>query len=448
MSGWYLAPKSYQGLLNIGECSLSVSFNAGIDQSGDVKITLQPIPLNSDSRFIEDHYYEQKTQFAEFSLSGDDGNGATFTSTKILVYSPGHFFSDSLPASVTPRIGCMQCSFIEPSTEGSSRGAKLLLRDFKNYFPLRAHTPLGEVEMTGANALEVPASLTGSLAVAAPADIGSFSQWKICTSELFTHVCSVMSFAQGGRLAAPVTKWLNEDFTEIEVTSILEMRPGAMAPFSPFDFATIFQTAVNTYFDRQIDAKDLRIAIEWFNMPSVYREGKLLAAMTVLEHLISASLSRRDLEIRSKTQFRDLRKELLAVVEKKIAEWTQDPQLRATEMDAIRDKFEDLNRRSLKQKIDLLASRWGVDLSDLEPEEIASAKRARDHIVHTGRFEFPAGVSGDLMDYVRLTREIVVRFILAALKFEGTYTSYVGGAHNRHFVKGISLDAKFHRETS
>lgn len=39
------------------------------------------------------------------------------------------------------------------------------------------------------------------------------------------------------------------------------------------------------------------------------------------------------------------------------------------------------------------------------------------------------------MAHVRLTRELVVRFVLAALEFEGTYTSPMSGEHGRAFVR-------------
>ena len=97
------------------------------------------------------------------------------------------------------------------------------------------------------------------------------------------------------------------------------------------------------------------------------------------------------------------------------------------------DKLEDLNRRPLKDKILLLALRWDVPMDGVSQEALAAAKRALDYILHRGRYEPPEGSESDLIDHARLARELVVRFVLAALEFEGTYASPLTGERARLF---------------
>jgi hypothetical protein len=61
-----------------------------------------------------------------------------------------------------------------------------------------------------------------------------------------------------------------------------------------------------------------------------------------------------------------------------------DPEAASRLVADVNEKLADLNRKSLKQKIDLLASQWGMDLGGLNEEMIKGAKKARDHIIHRG----------------------------------------------------------------
>ena len=90
-------------------------------------------------------------------------------------------------------------------------------------------------------------------------------------------------------------------------------------------------------------------------------------------------------------------------------------------------RFLDFNRKTLMQKILLLATRWKVSLAGIEEADILAAKSARDQIVHRGSYSPKMTSSSDLHDHLLVTRELVVRFILTALKFEGNYYSFIDG---------------------
>jgi hypothetical protein len=203
-------------------------------------------------------------------------------------------------------------------------------------------------------------------------------------------------------------------------------------PFTPFDYAQIFRQAVASHFFEIGRAKKIDIAIEWFTMPAGYREAKLTSAMTVLENLLTTNLSATDLNLRSDKQFKKLRDELLDAGERKLEELGSTKESIEEEVKTTRAKLEDLNRRTLKDKLHLLAKRWGVPFDGISEKALGDAKRARDHIVHQGQYA-PKDPRADLMAHVRLTRELVVRFVLAALEFEGAYTSPMSGEHGQAF---------------
>lgn len=72
-------------------------------------------------------------------------------------------------------------------------------------------------------------------------------------------------------------------------------------------------------------------------------------------------------------------------------------------------------------------------------ERIQAAKKARDHIVHRGSYQPNGGAKNDLHEHLLTTRELVVRFVLSALQFDGQYWSYLGGYHPQQFVKGVLI---------
>ncbi len=166
-----------------------------------------------------------------------------------------------------------------------------------------------------------------------------------------------------------------------------------------------------------------------------YRESKLITSMTVLENLIDSNLTDNDTKILPDKVFEKLRKKLSSVVKELAPEWSDNDEEQKAYIKELNDRFSDLKRRSLMDKISLLAKRWGVDLSGVPEEFIKEAKRARDQVVHRGYYQPKAGAARDLHDHVVTVREVVVRFILTTLRFEGSYLSYFGGYQTRTFKK-------------
>jgi hypothetical protein len=101
------------------------------------------------------------------------------------------------------------------------------------------------------------------------------------------------------------------------------------------------------------------------------------------------------------------------------------------ELDA---KLLNLNRKSIFEKIKRLAELWSVPFDGISDRQIKSAKSARDLIVHRGNYD-KAGEdkNDDLWEHVTVIREIVVRFLLTAVNYNGSYCSYLGGYHRTQF---------------
>jgi hypothetical protein len=437
MERWHLKPKRFAGKLELNGINVAVRFSAAVSKRGEAKVKLDTLPYDMSTKFIADAHYEQREllRFHEFTLVGAARDGSTFRSEAVIFPSLGSYFSDSEQATLTPVPFCQQCEIVVPAPADAPAGMRVLLRGFECFRPMTSQCPLGTIELRGAWTLKPSEKglLTGQLAIEEPGDGMDPLTWRAEVDELFKRVRSVMSFARGARLAAPVVESVRNGRVVLEVGARVDEEGHGMGPFSKFDYESVFRLAVASNFHEPAQRKDIDVAVEWFTMRSGYREAQLTGAMTVLEHLLTSNLSDSDREFRPHDDFRKIRNRMLDEAAKALAELGAAPAEIASEISTMRDKMLDLNRRPLTQKIHFLAKRWGIPMDGLSNKALGMAKNARDQIVHQGSYAPPTNANVSLETHIRLVRELVIRFILAALNYEGVYTSPMTGERDREF---------------
>lgn len=444
MSRWHLKPKRFVGSLELDGRSAPVRFAVGVSVKGSAKITIDRMPLDMSTKFIVDALDEQPTtlRFCDFTLLGEARDGSTFRADRANFHSPGFAFSDSASSTLRLAPWCGECHLVLPAPAAAKPGIKALLRGFESIHRLSATCKLGEVEMCGAmpGKRSETDRLSGALSINGPAAGIEFAPWREEVDALFKHVRSIMSFARGARLCNPVIERIADGKFEMEVRAVTQQEARGEGPFNAFDCGPIFRQAVAAHFFEPARRKDIGIAIEWFTMPAGFREAKLTSAMTVLENLLTANLDPSDLAARPDKEFRDVRRAMLVAAREVLKNFALDNESEDRkssidqEIDLMRAKLADLNRRSLLEKVQILSKRWGAPMDGISDEALGRAKRARDHIVHRGQY-VQEGSSDDLMDHVRLARELVVRFVFAALEYQGPYTSPMSGEREKFFKR-------------
>ena len=436
MKRWLMAPKRFSGALELAGRSVPVRFSVEIPKKGAPKVKVDEMPYDASTMFISDAFYDQQGEmrFAEFKLGGQSRDGSTFHSDSVIIPSLGSHYSDSAPSTMAPKLWCPECKIVSPADPGAKTGVRALLRGFISMKPISARCRLGELQLRGATTLRPfeQNHITGSLAIEGPLEGVEFAAWREEVEGLFKHVRAIMSFARGTQLVAPVIETVWDGRMELVARRRSDEEGQPMAVFTPFNYEAIFAQAVASHFFEKPRAKNIRIAIEWFTMRHGYREAKLTSAMTVLENLLTSNLSRSDMELRKEKQAKRLRTVILDAAELELRELGASAEEVKEELATMRDKLEDLNRRPLKDKIHMLARRWGVPMDGISDQALGAAKRARDHVVHRGQY-VPKDPAEDLSNHVRLARELVVRFVLAAIEFEGTYASPMTGDLHRTF---------------
>lgn len=439
-----MAPKRFLGTLEYEGQDLCVRFSVELSNKGAPKVKLDKLPYDASTMFISDAIHDQveNRRASQFTLTGHARDGTTFHSSSIIVSSLASQFSDSAPSTMQPKLWCAECKIVLSAQANAKTGVRFLLKGFDCIKPMSTSCRLGPIELRGPMTLEPTEKnhVTGALAIEGPPAGVNFETWRTEVESLFKHVRAIMSFARGAQLHVPIIETVWDGRVEVVARYRSDDDSQTFGSFTSFTYEQIFLKAVESHFFEKPRAKNINIAIEWFTMQHGYREAKLTSAMTVLEHLLTNNLSGRDMELRKEKHAKKLRAAMLDAAKPALQELGASAEEIEDELATMRDKLEDINRRPLKDKIHILAKRWGVPMDGITDEALGAAKRARDHVVHRGQY-LPKDPKEDMMSHVLLARELVVRFILAALEFEGTYASPLTGDRNRVFkVLAARLD--------
>jgi hypothetical protein len=196
----------------------------------------------------------------------------------------------------------------------------------------------------------------------------------------------------------------------------------------------ILEAAIASFFTPPLVAPEtLLFPIEWFAMDASYNEVRLVNVMTALENIVDTHLQKHESLIEPPRHFDRVTREALRGVIKRCLS-KSPPEVANDVLKELDEKLQDLNRRSFRQKVQLLALRWRVPLDGISEESLKAAKRARDRVVHKGQYyEDRKDDDPDLWTHVTIVRELVVRFLFTALGYRGPYCTYVGGFRHTQF---------------
>lgn len=416
---------SFEGILKSNGHQWEMPFRARIGDDGEIEFEIPPIPLTRETLEIERLWFAARGRFHLFQVTGDAPDGTRFESATLFFKAlTSHIGGAESRLEVKAR--CQVGKFVQPIEKPNEKlSVRQALRGFECFGRLYALCPLGEVFMAGATPLPEGDRLSGWLHIICDKAVPRHDDWQKEVLKLFEHIRNVMSFAQSRYIRAPVLQtWTDQKF-EVEVRSQTSSQASGIPVFSPTILQPIFEAAVASFFNTPIAVKKLYFAIEWFAMQTVYSETRLLNAMTALENLTNANLDAHDLYLLPDAAFdklcRTMRKALPAPSNLLEKEFRAD----------LPGKLQELNRRALRKKIQILADRWGVYLGDLPADGLKLAIRARNNIVHRGHYyddETERAKKESLWPHIFLVREIVVRMILATIGFKGNYVSFLSGA--------------------
>jgi hypothetical protein len=425
--------KSFSGTISAVANITPVTFRVQIEASGEVALDFDEIQISQETIYLLEHWEGSSSELGNFFLAGVADDGAKFNTESLTLNSLNHTQNSSC---MKPVGTCSQAVIFQRLHQLAVKPTvRVHLKGFKSFRSLILKSEIGTTTMGGQRQMDDTDCLNGYIQVEALEENIDVVAWRERAEKLIEHVRIVMSVASATMLEAPITEFYAGEFLETKAWSTMPQVASAMPIIHFMNQQPIFEAAVESFLRPPVLVKNLEFAIEWFAMSASHTELRLMNAMTALENLVASNLGVADMAILPDEEFeilkRALEKEIKAVV-------CASPDIEQSIASAARaelyPRLSDINRRSILDKIDTLATRWAVPLNGLNQHSIKAAKAARDVIVHTGSYyENSKSSHVDLWEHVTCIREVFIRFFFTIIAYEGQYVSHFGGMHDATF---------------
>ena len=415
-----LPPEDFIGKLVICGQRISVSLTASAGPSGKLELDVKPIvpsdcPRGTLARLRSVGRPGQL--ITEFSLDCETSDGKRLTSDQIALAG---WRQNSEGLHITLDIGKASLAMAANEAHDSPALCSHLL-GFSCFPSVHVETPMGPVVVRGATRTTASDQISGWIAAKAPANSHS-KTWRQSAENMLSHLRSVLAFARGSPLAAPVTEFYEGDTVEVTFQDTVGTHASYMPPISNSNLEPIVSAAVNNMRLVEDYREAFDIAIGWYLVPTSVEEVRFLSGMTALDGLASRTLDKSLIYILGNSASRRFARRVREIAD-------EQNNFEDSAQCAIKQKIPELNRRPFMQQIVALLERWCVSRISIEDECLSRLIRLRNDIVHQG------GVpeNEELWPSILVAREILVRLVLSMLQFEGPYWCYLGGRHMRHF---------------
>lgn len=425
-SQWLFEPRRFSGVVTIDETQIEIGFSLSADLTGELQFDVDPLPINQKTFKLLNSMMRVGERVSEFAIEAMSEDGWTVKSDAIFLGNTTN--KTDRTGGATLHVGLRsRTAVLSHPREGDHADSRLVfrLKGFAGYGPLTVSHRLGSITAVGATRTKKYDEVTGFIALASTMETAT-AAWRAEAEKCLIHVNHVLGFARGAPLRVPIVEHYSPQQIELTFNSAGNGCQSFLPPFNDLHLQPILETAVSS-FDKRDDRSDvLDLAIGWFIVPSTYDAIRYLSAMTALESLVQDDdASSLRTTILKPDRFKELRREISLVIDS-----ARD--LSEGERKNLKDKLGDLNRLSFREKLQRLAAAWGVPVDDLPPDIFRSLINIRNDIVHRGEWRYDG--DQDIWEHLIHLRELVTRFILAALGFDGRYQSYLDGGEMKQFI--------------
>jgi hypothetical protein len=426
--------KSFSGTICAAANVTPVTFRVRIEVSGEVALDIDEIRIAQETIYIMEHWEGSSSELGNFFLAGVADDGAKFDTVSLTLNSLNHTQNGSC---MKPVGTCSQAVIRQQLHQSALKPTvRVHLKGFKSFRSLVLKSEIGTTAMGGQRQIDDTDCLNGYIQVEALEETIDMVVWRERAEKLIGHVQRVMSVASATMLEAPITEFYAGEFLETKAWSKMPQVASVMPIIHFMNQQAIFKAAVESFFQPPVLVKNLEFAIEWFAMNASHTELRLMNAMTALENLVASNLDAADVAILPGEEFEMLKRAFVKAIKKTVVCTSLDvEQSTASAARAeLYPRLSEINRRSILDKIKILATRWAVPLDGLDWQNIKAAKAARDLIVHTGSYyENSKSSHVDLWEHVTCIRELFIRFFFTIIAYEGQYVSHFGGMHDATF---------------
>ncbi len=273
-------------------------------------------------------------------------------------------------------------------------------------------------------------SMSGAVFWMQGRDIKTLSAWVEERDRNTETLLRLISFGQGRIVRWTVRElWANDALSSILFVGPNSSPAGLEPTFSHFHMEPVIDLAVSL-FDTGLDQpRNLSVAMEYLAISSTYSEVKFLNAVAAFESLLAGN--KEDGEMLPSKVFQSVIRD---PIETLLSESSMANSLRECDqkfsvkqandiLAVIQAKLGDLNRRPLRDRLNAFLSQFNVPLADI-PLSVHELLQTRNKIVHGSDNPHP---KYSITEQAIMMREVLRRTILAMLRFEGQFFSYIRG---------------------
>ena len=199
----------------------------------------------------------------------------------------------------------------------------------------------------------------------------------------------------------------------------------------------VLDLALTKYTDELCQQTGLSVALEWFVHHPHYSELQLVSSMTALEHLVAVFTQHHPPPLIVPKEYFDRLLVQMKVPWQNEMNDAGDDKMLAAALTRGREKLNNLNEGSFRDKLQAMLQHYAVPLSGLKWPMINKAVQARNLVVHRGLYRStPTSSQSDsphILRHVTVLRELIKRIFLSLLEFEGQYFSLLNGPNWIHF---------------
>jgi hypothetical protein len=408
------------GTLSSEAHEATVVFDVSVDRFGKVTVLFQPLALTADTAWLLKPSFPGDLAIPRLRVTGIAPAGEHVSSDAVYILSAGTPQKDGVAyLDIRGQAEPLRVAY-PPLSEPHARRQVSYRTVGMRGGPGTASSqaPEGKVWIGGPHIPRDYAAIHGAIDIETTED-RPLPEWLTSCDELASRVRDIFSLGQGRFIQQSVRElYLDEKLVQLDFYGPKSSTEPYQPVFHHLNRQPVLDLAVQSYTPALQNERGLGIAIEWLLMHPNYTEGKYLTAFAALEHLLAVNGKHIPTTILSPDTFKASVLRHLANALDEARKALPDASTEAFAM--LRGKLDNLNQRPLTVRLTTLLKHLQVPTTDID-DRIPAALRARNHLLHRGRYTDDK----PLYQHLTVLREVVVRFILTMLAFQGSYESYL-----------------------
>lgn len=400
-----LGETKFAGSLSKDGLAVDVTFFARVASDFRLELKLDALPAKSALPFTAMGKPGETVE--SLTLTGLADDGTKFFSDTIGVVGWQH--SDAFILTLEVRKAVLTSKLEKPA---ATPRVRFLLRSFSSFSNPIIDTPLGKLQVWG-NEKTVPNDeVSGSLLLQSDkTDVGA--EWAAQADAFLSFVWRGMAFAHGGHLQVPRCEYYRD--SQVDITYYAGSPAVAELPVIPFlEHGPFIEALAKRYFNLEPFPEMIWTVVGWLHFETTKDEGRFITGTTALETVVEHLTPKSQTTVVPKSDFAALRDELLKVV--------ADSSLAQVARDIFSGKIQNLNSRTLSQKISTLRNHYGLSPDKYSDDAILAAIKLRNAIVHKG-----VGDKTDIWSKIAFVRELIADIVIHEIGYTDVRFSYVDG---------------------